>query len=73
MRLREGKQWRPAKVLKPTPEPRSYLEEADNSTGEIEGSSSKRKTTPLHVQRGKERTQIKERRHTSRKPKPKKD
>lgn len=29
VRLREGKQWRPAKVVKPTPEPRSYLVEAD--------------------------------------------
>ena len=29
VRLREGRQWRPAKVMKPTPEPRSYLVEAN--------------------------------------------
>ena len=29
VRVREGKQWRPAKVIRTTPEPRSYVVEAD--------------------------------------------
>lgn len=73
VRLREGKQWRPAKVVKPTPEPRSYLVEADGQQYRRNRREliKTEEDTPACTEGKEENTEKKERRYTFRKPKPK--
>lgn len=73
MRLREGKQWRPAKVVKPTPEPRSYLVEADGQQYRRNRREliKTEEDTPACTEGKGENTKRKERRYPFRNLKPK--